>query len=1165
MTAPRVHDDLRDAIARYVAQGLSPDDARRRALRDSVSASATKLRETPDATATPAGTLPLADTPQRTIGPTSASTQRRVDDQRDLTRLAGADEEARRVARGPLVNAVAALPKGAVNAVLETGSRILAKPLTATAPRIFGNDPYEFRRKVSTEGIAGALERALPTAGPGDKAGRVAGGLVGTGALYGTIARSIGASAAAESIVGQGLKAGGGRFVPRVASNVAAGAPLDLLDAASADGDKGKRLALNLGGSVLGSTLFEGGVEALRWAPDISASFSRVMGDKRGFLGRTSAAGQANPGVQAVLAQGNVPTTPQTLWRKSKDTVKRAYQRILDDVYAAREFGRTIGGGEDLSDALSTARGSGGLAEEILGIRQGQWTSVANPTGITLRYARAKAKGIEGDVIAYTRAKRAIELDDAGMGWKASTFDRPTADAVVAAYAGNQPVLEAATSLTQFYDGLLEMRRNAGLLDDVQFNDIKAKHPSYVPFVRDFGLDDPFLGGRGTGAANAANATSGVRKMEAGDARAAIVDPYEQAIRDAQSTARDVLRQRAMQVVSDIVVRDPTAAAPFIREVPAGSGGREGRVFKAVVNGKQKSYEVMDDDLFESLAATAPKARGWGRALLGAPAKVFRYGITITPDFGVRNAVRDAGFTSTVYGFPKRAAASGALGGAAVGAATDEDNRLRGAAVGAGLGLGGGIMAKHAARIAAGMGHVLKNDDLYRQWLAEGGSGGTGFFVRSQADAQRVLKDLQRDGVAATDLVNPKRWLDGLRLVNEFVEQAPRVARYADQVAGGATPMSAAASARDVSVDFSRGGSDPVVGLASTATAFFNPRLQGWDKIRRTYSNPKAWGMGVATLTAPTLALLAINKDDPAYWEVPLWQRNLFWLVPSGKHDDGSTRFLRVPKPFEPGYVFASIPERLAEFAFQKNPAEFQAAMKDILAEVSEGIVPEPTITKAAREVLTGKGGYDMFRGRDIVPRGLQEAPAEEQVFPHTTNTARGIGRLTGTSPIKVDHLIRGYGGTAAAHLTQAVDPLLQEAGVDKRPPMPERKAAEQPLIRSFFTQPESMAITASTDAMWRQYDRGKPFHDQAVSMLEDAGDDPVKKEAALAYARQHRDAILGYGEVKGAVDVALRSGRLRREILASRTMTPSEKRAALQRLGKATNQVAKSAITPTP
>jgi len=903
----------------------------------------------------------------------------------------------------------------------------------------------------------------------------------------------------------------------------------------------------------------------LRQVPRAAASLRRIAADERGFLGSMAAAPHIDPNVRAVLAQGDVPVTARGVVARAGDSVKRLYQKMVDDVYAAREFGRKVGGGEELSEALSTARGHGGLTEELLGTRTGQWTSVANPAGITLRYARAMARGIEDDVIAFTRARRAIDLDDAGMGWKAETFDRAQAEAVLARYAEDTPVQDAADALTKFYDGLLEMRHKAGLLDDEALAAIKAKHPSYVPFVRDFGIDDPFLGGAGTGGARGANRTSGVRKMEVGDARAAIVDPYEQAVRDAQRTAKDVLRQRVMQNVASIMEASPEAAAAFLREVPAGSSGREGRVFRAVVNGKQRSFEVLDNDLFDALAATAPETQGLVRSILSAPARALRFGITITPDFMVRNAVRDAGFTASAYGFPLKSALRGATLGAVGGAALDSEDRLGGALTGAGLGFGGGIMARHAARIAGGMGHIMKNDDLYRQWLAEGGSGGTGFFVKSRADAKKVLRDLEREGVSPSDVVNPKRWVDALRYVNEAVEQAPRVARFADQLGQGATPMAAAASARDVSVDFSRRSGDALMGVVASTTAFFNPKIQGWDKLVRAYKDPKAWALGVATLTAPSLALYNINKDDPAYQQLPTWQKNLFWLVPAGKHDDGSTRFLRVPKPFEPGMAFASMPERLAEFFYTKDPAAFRAAMAQMGSEVAEGLAPIPTALKVPGELATN---FDAFRGSPIVPQGVQNAPAEEQTFPHTTNVARGVGKALGVSPIKVDHAIRGVGGSAAAHLTQGVDPLLQKAGVDKRPPMPERRWTEQPMVRSFFTGPTSTSITADTDEMWRLYDKGKPYFDHYSEMLSDAGDDPKLQAAADRYADKHREAIAGYFQVESQVTDARTAGRERRAILADRTLTPAEKRRLLQRVGAAGNAAASDAVRrtqPTP
>src|SRR5690606_27774463 len=154
--------------------------------------------------------------------------------------------------------------------------------------------------------------------------------------------------------------------------------------------------------------------------------------------------------------------------------------------------------------------------------------------------------------------------------------------------------------------------------------------------------------------------------------------------------------------------------------------------------------------------------------------------------------------------------------------------------------------------------------------------------------------------------------VDGARSLGRILEEAPRLARYKAMRKAGADIPEAIAASRDVSLDFANIGAD--MKPAAAVTAFFNAKVQGWDKLVRMLRQPRTWALGASMITAPSIALWAINKDDPEYWARPQWERNLFWLVPN---PDGG--FFRIPKPFEVGFLFASLPERILDYAYQKD------------------------------------------------------------------------------------------------------------------------------------------------------------------------------------------------------------------------------------------------------
>src|SRR5690606_29652606 len=196
----------------------------------------------------------------------------------------------------------------------------------------------------------------------------------------------------------------------------------------------------------------------------------------------------------------------------------------------------------------------------------------------------------------------------------------------------------------------------------------------------------------------------------------------------------------------------------------------------------------------------------------------------------------------------------------------------------------------------------------------------------------------------------PKSWWRALETISQAVEQAPRLARYKYVRGRGRGIPEGIAESHDVSVNFLTRGSSPTLKGVSSTTAFFNPRIQGWDKVLRTFNPLKAegWknaGAALATMTAASIALWDINKDNPEYQSRPLWEKNLFWHIP--KPNGG---FVLIPKPFEPGLVFASLPERIADLVYHEDPDAFRFAAEDMVRSTFGDLFPVPDVIRPLAE-----------------------------------------------------------------------------------------------------------------------------------------------------------------------------------------------------------------------
>ena len=139
--------------------------------------------------------------------------------------------------------------------------------------------------------------------------------------------------------------------------------------------------------------------------------------------------------------------------------------------------------------------------------------------------------------------------------------------------------------------------------------------------------------------------------------------------------------------------------------------------------------------------------------------------------------------------------------------------------------------------------------------------------------------------------------------------------KYEPQTRAGI--MNAALSSRDVTLDFGRVGYAGKI--PNRIFAFFNAAVQGIDKnIRAFRANPGRTFIRCLTyITLPSILLYFLNRDDKRYQELPQWQKDTFWIIPTKKI------LFRIPKPFELGMIFGTFPERVLQYIDTQDPKAF--------------------------------------------------------------------------------------------------------------------------------------------------------------------------------------------------------------------------------------------------
>lgn len=773
--------------------------------------------------------------------------------------------------------------------------------------------------------------------------------------------------------------------------------------------------------------------------------------------GRTGATlASSSPAVARVLrsiatGERDLAPPPSLFGSGVTQAASRAYAAIVDDVWALRKLGRDVAGDQPL----------GGLDAQLRQSTRWQtWGS--QRIQAELRPVLQMARGREGDVMVLLKARRDLQLRSQAAADKSEFTMQELWDA--ANEASRDPkTVAAADAVQDYYRRLLDWKLDENLLTPDAHAAIVASEDYYTPFLREW--DQEQMSGGNAGLASGGkvfNRGKGVRKMDREQqARARTTDPFEIAVLDTFKTAQLVGKQRVMQMVSAMVEANGGEIPSVLKRVARSDKPDPlGRRIEAIVNGELVTYEVLDPDVLKALSSFGPKTQV--PAILRMVKEFKRATITTLPDFMVRNVLRDNAQVALGNPVNARGIAGGAVGGAAIGAATAYGEEGDGvwakvayrAVAGAGIGAGGAVLLPQMWRTMRGVTDIMAASDspltayvgrttggnaqVWNDFLTDGAAS-IGHYARDANDARRVIRTLRGDRAPATAFINPRRWWDGMQTMGSTLENAPRLATYKTslQTNPGDRAM-AAARAADISLDFSRkGGSSFQQGLNET-NAFFNARIQGWDKLGRMVRDPRTWAVGFAGLTAPSIGnWMAIHQDDESresYYEHPSWVRNTFWLVPTGGGE-----FLYIPKPFELGTIFATIPERMLDWAYTRQnrgdarPGESAAnTAKELL---SSTVAVEAPITDFAKPLLEQSLNYDMFRNRPVVPSETYTSAKtmpEFQQDDETSKVAKLLGERFGVSPQRIDHLVGAYAGSAGKIALRAGNSLLPGEDVSR-------------------------------------------------------------------------------------------------------------------------------------
>ncbi len=833
-------------------------------------------------------------------------------------------------------------------------------------------------------------------------------------------------------------------------TNATSGLPGGLLPAAGDVAESAGQAVGRYGQQAVGGAL-AGGYSASQ-EPDATpgsvlggAALGAVGGVVRGAIGRRGT-GQALARVVASYGPGtdaidrSITPTPQPgPLAQPGEIPTEVVRQLFDNAVGLREIGDRLGHplniGDDAYKLLRLARGSSAAADDRIETELGPALENLGKQGV-------------GDL---NRLLKSMDIVDkaASTGNPLRNFggatlaDAHTAMAELQTRLGQQGYTELeqrAQKVWDFGDQLRDRLVQAGVWSAQTAADLKAKHPHYSPIrVADW-LEDK-AGGKGTGAGDTISNSANLLKSltEEGTARASET-PLDAYVRLAHEVERVAMKNEAGRAFVNYFHQDPALASlvrPADRQSAAflGTGaqvadhrapGESG--FHVRVNGQELTY-WMDQSLERAFNFTAPSLNHWALNLaFGLPARVLRAGATgVNVLFMLPNAMGD-GFTYMVRN--------------------------------------GGDLPKSLGNMAKGYAGAITRDADYHAMMRAGG-GQAGFWDRKVGGGKQTIESM------AGALSTPRQvfnWVrDVIPNVGQTVETATRLGQFKRDISEGIEPRQAALNARDVTVDFARGGE--LTKTLNSFIPFFNVGFQAPAQVARMLQNPQTRGRALVGLggmvIAPAILSEVYNQKDPTYADVPQTykDRGLILMDPRGPGPvDPETgrptpRFVQINSREWTPFVIA-VRESVAR-AMGKDVRPWQEAAQALLKS-SSPVEPGANalfdlMPPAAKVGVEAIANYDSFRDRPIVPDSLKRLPAPQQFNAQTSETAKKLGALTGQSPLQIEHAVTGLAAGVGRQALAAGDMVLKAAG---QTPEPSRRIAQIQLdLSKTGLDPEKRAI----------------------------------------------------------------------------------------------------------
>lgn len=573
------------------------------------------------------------------------------------------------------------------------------------------------------------------------------------------------------------------------------------------------------------------------------------------------------------------------------------------------------------------------------------------------------------------------------QAWAEKQFDKPvfgssvTADdsrAAAADLLDAHPEFEKwAKDVYAYLDGLMEVRKQGGLVSEDMVQRMKELYPHYVPTYRDM----PSTSG-GYSNPNSVAVNSTIKSAKGGNQNIMpLIDSIARQTLQTFSAAKknilgNMLYEDAMDTTRDVseYIQNVTEEGDLV-DLDADSAENLKNTLRIWVDGKPVTLHMSEAmaDGFRPIE----QSNSFGMKALRSVNSTFKKLVTQwNPVFIVRNFIRDA--QSALY-------------------FTHYSNAT---------------FIKNYGRAVK---EIATNGKYWQLYQAMGGKGTTYYDPKTGLADRRHFKNATADKL----LGSLNKAIDILSFANEAVEQYPRLAEFISTMEATGDVQQALYNAADITTNFGRGGF-AARKLNASLVPFFNPGMQGLSKNIRNVIDRRGWkeiGQLVSRLlingVAPGIIMGLLYdglKEDDDYKELSDYIKDSNILIKIGDN-----KFIKVPMGREPS-VITAFTNRMWRW-LKGEPAS--SAFAGYPSFAIEQIAPNNPLTNNIFAGITAMSTNKTWYGGDIVSSYMEEKPDYLQYDESTDAFSIWLGEITrhgkngieGLSPKKVNYLIDQYSG----------------------------------------------------------------------------------------------------------------------------------------------------------